>query len=56
MLILLGIFCIVFVSAIIEAYTNEQKEQAQAQQWIQHNRMMAHARENAKNGVGTWHH
>jgi hypothetical protein len=55
MLIFAGILTTLIMVAVIEATRVANEKATQDNDWIVHNRMMKHAQERARSGVGTWH-
>jgi hypothetical protein len=55
MLIFAGILTTLILSAAIEATRAANEKAKNDEQWFAHNRMVKHAQERARSGVGTWH-
>jgi hypothetical protein len=55
MLIFAGILTTILICAAVEATRVANEKATQDNDWIVHNRMVKHAQERARSGVGAWH-
>lgn len=55
MLILAGIMTTILICAAVEATRVANEKAKTDEQWLIHNRMVAHAKARARNGIGQWH-
>ncbi len=54
MLIFMGILTTLIVCAVVEQTRKANEKARQDNDWIVHNRMVTHAQERARSGVGAW--
>lgn len=55
MLIFAGILTTLIICAVAEQTRAANEKAKTDEQWLVHNRMVAHAKVRARNGIGQWH-